>query len=80
MWDILDGYKYRHLAVAGVFKPSSEYSTVNKSVALYKRISGTVDHVEQSRLDPDYYKLVTPVANTFNVNNERVGTLINTFI
>lgn len=55
-------------------------SQVNKAIALYKRTAGVVSHSEQLLLDQNYVNDVQAVANVPEVDNKRIGTLINIYV
>lgn len=80
MLDILDSAR-KSAAIASQPKLNIENSKyVNQAIAVYKRTSGHVSHVEQSLLDHDYVNQVQPVSNVVELRTNRIGTLINIYV
>jgi hypothetical protein len=80
MLDILDSVR-KSMALQSETKLNIKNSSqVNKAIALYKRTAGEVSHSEQLLLDQNYVNAVQAVANVPEVDNKRIGTLINIYV
>ncbi len=75
MLDILDSYRKSYQ-----YEPRRSDYIDHKSIAVYKRISGDVDHIEQSFLDSDYINKVPAVSNIDSVSVTRIGLNINLYV
>lgn len=53
---------------------------VNKAIAMYKRTSGDVSYSEQLLLDQNYVNEIQAVSNVPEVDNNKIGTLINIYV
>lgn len=80
MFDIIGSENVRQATKLGAVKsPKLNYSS-QRAVAEYKRLSGVVDTTEQLRLDDQYTQKVQAMTQPSDVNNEKIGTLINLFV
>lgn len=80
MLDMLDSVR-KSAAVASKPRLNIENSKyVNQAIAIYKRTSGHVSHVEQSLLDHDYVNQVQPVSNIVEPHTNKIGSLINIYV
>lgn len=80
MLDILDSVR-KSMALQSETKLNIKNSSqVNKAIALYKRTAGEVSHSKQLLLDQNYVNDVQAVANVPEVDNKRIGTLINIYV
>lgn len=80
MLDMLDSVR-KSMALQSETKLNIKNSSqVNKAIALYKRTAGEVSHSEQLLLDQNYVNAVQAVDNVPEVDNKRIGTLINIYV
>lgn len=80
MLDMLDSVR-KSIALSNETKLNIDTTRhVNKAIAMYKRIAGDVSHSEQLLLDQNYVNEVQPVSNVPEVDNNKIGTLINIYV
>lgn len=80
MLDILDSVR-KSMALSNETKLNIDTTRhVNKAIAMYKRTAGDVSHSEQLLLDQNYVNEVQPVSNVPEVDNNKIGTLINIYV
>lgn len=80
MLDMLDSVR-KSMALSNETKLNIDTTRhVNKAIAMYKRAAGDVSHSEQLLLDQNYVNEVQPVSNVPEVDNNKIGTLINIYV